>query len=39
MITVLAMLFAFVAALALLDLAATVFGFDSRDGFADDHRR
>jgi len=35
----LAVLFAFVAALAAFDLAAVAFGADSRDGFADDHRR
>lgn len=37
--TALAVLFAFVAALAVFDLAAVAFGADSRDGFADDHRR
>ncbi len=39
MVTALTVLFVFVAALALFDLAAVTFGVDSRDGMADDHRR
>jgi hypothetical protein len=39
MSTALAILFAFVAVLAVFDLAAVAFGADSRDGIADDHRR
>lgn len=39
MVTALVLLIAFVAALAVFDLAAAALGADSRDGFADDHRR
>ena len=39
MVTALAVLFALVAGIAFVDLAAVAFGVDSRDGFADDHRR
>jgi hypothetical protein len=39
MITALAVLFAFVAALVLFDLAAVAFGVDSREAMTDDHRR
>lgn len=39
MVTMLAVLVALVAFLALFDLAAAVLGADSRDGFADDHHR
>ena len=37
--TALAILVAFVAALAVFDFAAVAFGADSRDGIDDDHRR
>lgn len=39
MVTALAVLFVFVAALALFDLAAVAFGVDSREAMTDDHRR
>lgn len=39
MVTILAVLFVFVAAVALFDLASVAFGADSREGFADDHAR
>ena len=39
MVTALAVLFTFFAAIALFDLAAVAFGVDSRDGFADDPSR
>ena len=39
MATALVIVFAFVAALAVFDLAAAALGAESRDGFADDHRR
>lgn len=39
MITALAWLLAAVAALALFDLAAALYGHDSRDSLSDDHRR
>lgn len=39
MVTALAVLFAFVAALALFDLAAIAFGVDSRESMVDDRRR
>jgi hypothetical protein len=38
MITALVVLLTFTSSLVLLDLAAGVFGVDSRDGFADDRR-
>ena len=39
MVTALAVLFVFVAALVLFDLAAIAFGVDSREGMTDDRRR
>ena len=39
MVTAFAILFVFVAALALFDLAAVAFGVDSREWTTDDHRR
>jgi hypothetical protein len=39
MVTALTILFVFVAALALFDLAAVAFGADSREWTGDDHRR
>lgn len=39
MTTALAVLFAFIAVVALFDLAVAAFGADSRDGFAGDGRR
>lgn len=39
MVTALAVLLAFVAVLALFDLAAMAVGFDSREGMTDDHAR
>jgi len=33
------LLFAIISPVLLLDLLATIFGFDSRDGFRDDHDR